>query len=170
MSNVSSQDDEGACADLTSLDGERCITAPAAAMCVTVDDMPSRWIERTQNVTDQPRLGQRDYACARFAVEEDGRERALVSFEAVVYKDAATAAGVFIGTLKSLGFMDLSKLDVGSMGAMLRVAGRPGKEMRAVAFAERNVFGLIMLSRSPDCPVSDSWLASMARLMASRMR
>lgn len=154
----------------STMDGERVITTPAKLMCIRTEDIPTRWVEKRVSVMNQPRFGQRDYASARFCIEEGGLEKAIVSFETVVYKDAPTASGVFVGTLKSLGFLNLSKLQVGDMGAMVEVPGQPSRRLRAVLFAERNVFGLILLSHAKDSVVSDSWLISMARLMVSRMR
>lgn len=154
----------------SAMDGERPVTTPARQMCIRAEDIPSKWSEKRISVMNQPKFGQRDYASVRFCIEDEGVEKATVSFETVVYKDAPTAAGVLVGTLKSLGFLNISKLEVGAMGAMVDVPGQPSRSLRALAFVERNVFGLILLSHSKDCPVSDSWLISMARLMVSRMR
>jgi hypothetical protein len=77
---------------------------------------------------------------------------------------------VLTSTLSKMGFLRLSKVDVGDAGAMIEVEGKVGRRMKAIAFVERNVFGLVLLSCTPDCVASDSWLISMARLMASRMR
>ena len=40
---------------------------------------------------EQPRFGQRDYATSRFSIVEDGVERAVISFEVVIYSDRHTA-------------------------------------------------------------------------------
>jgi hypothetical protein len=52
---------------------------------------------------------------------------------------------------------------------MMEAAGKAGRRMKALAFVERNVYGLIMLSCDSDCNVSDSWLIGMGRIMVSRM-
>jgi hypothetical protein len=118
---------------------------------------------------DQPKFGQRDYAAAKFLMRDNEVEKAALTFETVVYNDQRTAAAVLMGTLSKMGFLQLSKVDVGDAGAMIEVQGRAGRTMKAIAFVERNVFGLVMLSCVPDSSASDSWLISMARLMASRM-
>lgn len=146
--------------------GERIITTPARLMRVSKADMPPIWEELPVKPTSQPRFGQRDYAASRFAM--DG-EKATVSFETVVYNDQKAATSVLMGMLSKIGFLKLTKVEVGDIGAMIEVEGRPGRRMKAIAFVERNVFGLIMLSCNPNCVASDSWLISMARLMASRM-
>jgi hypothetical protein len=151
------------------LGGERAITTAARDMSVTRADLPSRWEERPVKVMDQPKFGQRDYAAAKFLMRDDEVEKAALTFETVVYSDQRTAAAVLMGTLSKMGFLQLSKVDVGDAGAMIEIQGRAGRTMKAIAFVERNVFGLVMLSCMPDCSASDSWLISMARLMASRM-
>lgn len=85
-----------------------------------------------------------------------------------MYNDRETAARVFAGTLAKMGFLRLTRLDLGDMAAMIEVAGHPSRRMRALIFTERNVMGLIMLSTSSERQASDSWLISMGRLMASR--
>lgn len=135
-------------------------------MRVSKADMPPLWEELPVRISSQPRFGQRDYAASRFAMSGD---KATISFETIVYNDQKTATAVLVTTLSKIGFLKLTKLDVGDSGAMIEVEGRPGRKMKAVAFVERNVFGLIMLSCRPECTASDSWLISMARLMASRM-
>jgi len=152
------------------LGGERAIVTPAREMILSKGDLPPAWEERPVRPTDQPRFGQRDYAASRFVMSGGDGERAAVIFEAVVYRDQSTAAAVLAGTLGKIGFLRLSKIDLGDVGAMIEVPGKAGRRMRAIAFVERNVFGLVMLSCRSDCSASDSWLISMARLMASRMR
>lgn len=154
----------------SSVGGERAIRTPALDMCIRAKDMPARWKERRTSVMDQPRFGQRDYASSRFYIEEGGVEKAAINFETVVYKDHRSAASVFAGTLSKMGFLRLSKLDLGDMGAMIEVPGQPSRHLRAVLFTERNVMGLIMLSCATDQHISDSWLISMGRLMVSRAR
>jgi hypothetical protein len=152
------------------LGGERAITRPAREMSISRVDLPPKWEELRVKASDQPRFGQRDYAAAKFLIRDEGAEKAVLSFETVVYKDQRAAASVLMGTLDKMGFLRLSKVDVGDAGAMIEVEGRPGRKMKAIAFVERNVFGLVLLSCTPDCSASDSWLISMARLMVSRMR
>lgn len=154
----------------TSIGGERPIRTPARDMCVGPEDLPPRWRERKVSVMEQPKFGQRDYVARRFAVVEGGVEKANVSFEVVVYKDHRTAGSVFAGTVEKMGFLHLSKLDLGDMGAMIEVPGQPSRDLRALVFTERNVLGLIMLSSAKDYKVSNSWLISMGRLMASRAK
>lgn len=150
--------------------GERAITTPAREMSITAGDMPARWTESKVRVMDQPKFGQRDYAATRFHQGEGSAEKANISFETVVYSDHQTAAGVLMGTLGKMSFLKLSKVDLGDAGAMVEVVGHPSRRLRAIAFVERNVVGLIMLSSKRDSSISDSWLISMARVMASRMK
>lgn len=152
----------------SSMDGERPIRTPALDMCIGSEDLSPRWSEMKVSVLEQPKFGQRDYAVRRFAMIEDGREKATVSFEVVVYNDQQTATRVLAGTLGKMGFLRLTRLDVGDMGAVVEVAGHPSRRLRALMFVERNVMGLIMLSTTMDRQASDSWLISMGRLMASR--
>lgn len=149
---------------------ERPIRTPARELCVGPEDLPPRWRERRVSVMEQPKFGQRDYIARRFAVVEGGVEKANLSFEVVVYKDHHTASSVFAGTLSKMGFLHLTKLDLGDMGAMIEVPGQPSRDLRALLFTERNVMGLIMLSTAKDYHVSNSWLISMGRLMVSRAR
>jgi hypothetical protein len=154
----------------SSIGGEREIHTPAREMCICGADLSPKWREKAISVMVQPKFGQRDYAVAKFVVEEQSQEKALLSFETVVYKDHDTAAGVFAGTLKHMGFLKLSKLDLGDMGAMIEVQGSPNKTLKAILFTERNVMGIIMLSSARDYNVPDAWLVSMARLMAGRTK
>ncbi len=151
------------------LGGERAITMPAREMSISRADLPQRWEERPVKIMEQPKFGQRDYAAAKFLMRDQSGEKAALSFETVVYNDQRTAAAVLISTLSKMGFLKLSKVDVGDAGAMIEVEGKVGRRMKAIAFVERNVFGLVLLSCTPDCVASDSWLISMTRLMASRM-
>jgi hypothetical protein len=139
-------------------------------MCIFLEDLPARWVERPMQVPSRPHTGQQDYAASKFALLDGGRPKGLVSFETVVYKDQRTATDVLVGTLSRISFLKLSKLDLGDAGVMIELAGKPGQVMRAIAFIERNVYGLIMLSCEPDRLVSDTWLIGMARTMAGRMR
>ena len=153
---------------LSGMELERPIRTPARDMCIRSDDLSPRWKEKKVSVLEQPKFGQRDYAVRRFVISEDGVEKAATSFEVVVYNDRETAARVFAGTLAKMGFLRLTRLDLGDMAAMIEVAGHPSRRMRALIFTERNVMGLIMLSTSSERQASDSWLISMGRLMASR--
>jgi len=153
----------------SSIGGERPIRTPARQMCVGPTDMPLRWSERKVSVLEQPKFGQRDYAVSRFAITDDnGKESALASFEVVVYSDHQTAARVFVSTLKKMGFLRLTKLDLADMAAIIEVPGHPTRKLRALIFTERNVMGLIMLSTVSERYASDAWMISMGRLMASR--
>ena len=136
-------------------------------MCIRSEDLSPRWKEKKVSVLEQPKFGQRDYAVRRFVISEDGVEKAATSFEVVVYNDRGTAARVFAGTLAKMGFLRLTRLDLGDMAAMIEVAGHPSRRMRALIFTERNVMGLIMLSTSSERQASDSFI-SMGRLMAFR--
>ena len=152
------------------MDGEQPIRTPARDICVTAEDMPLLWREEKVSVMEQPRFGQRDYATSRFSIVEDGVERAVISFEVVIYSDRHTAANVFSGTLGKMRFLHLARLELGDMGAMIEVPGHPSRRLCALLFTERNVMSLIMLSVSRDHEISDRWLISMGRLMASRIR
>lgn len=152
----------------SSTGGERPIRTPARDMCICPEDLSPRWSEKKVSVLEQPKFGQRDYAVRRFVISEDGMEKAAASFEVVVYNDHSTAARVFAGTLGKMGFLRLTRLELGDMAAVIEVPGHPSRKMRALIFTERNVMGLIMLSTSSDRQVSDSWLISMGRLMVSR--
>jgi hypothetical protein len=152
------------------LGGERAITTPAREMSMLRTDLPPRWEERPVNIVDQPKFGQRDYATARFLMRDQTGEKAALSFETVVYNDQKTAARMLMSMLSKMGFLKLSKVEIGDAGVMIEAEGKVGRKMKAIAFVERNVFGLVMLSCTTDAAASDSWLISMARLMASRMR
>ncbi len=152
----------------SSTGGERPIRTLAKDMCICPEDLSPRWSEKKVSVLEQPKFGQRDYAVRRFVISEDGMEKAAASFEVVVYNDHSTAARVFAGTLGKMGFLHLTRLELGDMAAVIEVPGHPSRKMRALIFTERNVMGLIMLSTSSDRQVSDSWLISMGRLMVSR--
>ena len=152
------------------LGGERAITTPARDMNMKMSDMPPKWAEKQAKLLDQPKFGQRDYFVTKFSLMDGSKERANISFETIVYKDQKTAMALLIGTLSHMTFLRLTKVEVGDVGAMIEVRGRADRRLKAVAFVERNVFGLIMLSAATDYTVSDSWLISMARLMVSRMR
>jgi hypothetical protein len=146
------------------------IETPAREMSIGLDDLPARWVERPLQEPSRPRIGQLDYAGSKFALREGDRYKGLVSFETVVYEDRRTATDVLVGTLSRIPFLKMSKLDLGDAGAMVEMAGKPGQVMKAIAFVERNVYALILLSCEPDNSVTDIWLIRMARIMAARMR
>lgn len=149
---------------------EDLIETPAREMSIGLDDLPARWVERPMQEQSRPRIGQQDYAGSKFALLEGDRPKGMILFETVVYQDRRTAADVLVGTLSRIPFLKMSKLDLGETGAMVELAGRPGQVMRAVAFVERNVYALIMLSCEPDTMVTNTWLIGMARVMAARIR
>ncbi|MBI0583823.1 MAG: hypothetical protein ISF22_06295 [Methanomassiliicoccus sp.] len=154
-----------------SLNGaERPIVRPAREMIIGPGDLPTRWAELPSRASEQPRLGQRDYAAAKYVLMDDRKEKGQISFETIVYKDHKMAVDVLVGMVSKMATLKLSRLDLGDAGVMIEAEGKVGRKMKAVAFIERNVYGLIMLSADSASNISDPWLISMARIMASRMR
>ncbi len=151
-------------------EAERAIHTPAKDMSIRNGDLPSRWMEQKVNVLNQPKFGQTDYHIKRFALDEDGSRKALISFETIVYKDHVQASKMFVTTVRKLGPLYLSKLDIGDIAVMVEVKGHPTQDLKALIFLERNVMGLIMLSSSSNHRISDQWIVSMARLMLSRTK
>jgi hypothetical protein len=155
-------------ADCGELDARPVIVRSARDMNVSACDLPARWTERVGQ-ENEPRLGQADHSISRFQLLEGKRPKGQISFETMVFKDRRTAAEVLVGTLSRLPFHKMSRIDLGDAGAMIELIGKPGRTMRTIAFVKNNVCGLIMLTCEHDSGVTDLWLVSMARLMASRM-
>lgn len=150
--------------------GERPIVRPAIEMNIAPKDMPTRWAEVAVKQPEQLRAEKGGYAVSRFVMMDGRKDLGQLSFETVVYRDRKTAVEVLVKTLSKMSCLKLSKVDLGDAGAMMEAVGKAGRKMKAIAFVERNVYGLIMMSCDAECKVSDSWLISMGRLMVSRMR
>jgi len=149
--------------------GEQLIVRPASEMNIVPADLPTRWAEMPINASEQLRLEKGNYAVSRFALMDGPRGRGQLSFETVVYPSRKTAVDVLVKTLSKVTCLRLTRVDLGEAGAMMEAVGKAGRKMRALAFVERNVYGLIMLSCDQECKVPDSWLISMGRVMVSRM-
>jgi hypothetical protein len=150
--------------------GERVIARPAREMIILPNDLPTRWAEVPVNAAEQLRPEQGSYAVSRFVLMDGRKERGVLSFEAVVYPDQRTAVDVLVKTLSKMTCLKLTRVSLGDAGAMMEAVGKAGRSVKAMAFVERNVYGLIMMSCEAECNVSDSWLISMGRIMVSRMR
>ncbi len=144
------------------------IRTPASRMSIFSEDMPLVWEHERSKVMGQPNFGQRDYAASNFKLVNAGQQKATISFETVVYKDAANAMSMFGTMVSKLGPLSLSKLDVGDIGVMIQTNDRPSKRFKAISFVQNNVIGIIMASSSDDRQIPDVWLVKLARLMSSR--
>ncbi len=151
-------------------DFERPIIRPASEMNIVPRDLPSRWVEVPVKMPERLGANNERYAVSRFVMKDGEKDLGQLSFETVVYRDRKTAVDVLVKTLSKMSCLKLSRVDLGEAGAMMEAVGKAGRKMKAIAFVERNVYGLIMLSCDSACKVSDSWLISMGRLMVSRMR
>lgn len=149
--------------------GEQVIARPASEMNIVHADLPTRWAEVPVKLSEQLRLDKGNYAVSRFTLTDDRRDDGQLSFETVVYPDRKTAVEVLVKTLSKMSCLKLSRVDLGEAGAMMEAVGKAGRIMKAIAFVERNVYGLIMLSCDESCNVSNTWLIGMGRLMVSRM-
>jgi len=143
---------------------------PASEMIIVPNDLPTRWAEVPVQATEKLRIEQGNYAVSRFALMDGKKEKGQLSFETVVYPNQRAAVDVLVKTLSKMTCLKLTKVGLGDAGAMMEAVGKAGRDMKAIAFVERNVYGLIMMSCDADCSVSDSWLISMGRVMVSRMR
>lgn len=150
--------------------GERTIARPASEMNIVSQDLPTRWAEVPVKQPERLHGDKDSYAVSRFAMMDGRKDLGQLSFETVVYRDRKTAVDVLVKTLSKMSCLKLSRVDLGDAGAMMEAVGKAGRKMKAVAFVERNVYGLIMLSCDAECKVPDSWLIGMGRLMVSRMR
>ncbi|MDW5563999.1 MAG: hypothetical protein SA339_12325 [Methanomassiliicoccus sp.] len=148
---------------------ERAIDRPASEMIIVPNDLPTRWTEVPIKPSERLREEKVDYAVSRFALMDGRKESGKLSFEAMVYRNQRAAVEVLVKMLGKMTSLQLTRVDLGTAGAMMEVVGKAGRKMKAVAFVERNVFGLIMLSCDTESGVSDAWLLSMGRLMISRM-
>jgi hypothetical protein len=149
--------------------GEHVITRPASEMNIVPGDLPTRWAEVPVKLSEQLRLEKGDYAVSRFTLMDGHKDRGQLSFETVVYPNRKAAVDVLVKTLSKMTCLKLTRVDLGEAGAMMEAVGKAGRRMKAIAFVERNVYGLIMLSCDEECSISDSWLIGMGRTMVSRM-
>ena len=149
--------------------GERAIVRPAGEMTIVPSDLPTRWAEVPVKASEKLHHDSENYAVSRFALMDGRKEKGLLSFETIVYRNHKAASDVLVKMLSRMSCLKLTRVALGDAGAMMEAAGKAGRRMKALAFVERNVYGLIMLSCDSDCNVSDSWLIGMGRIMVSRM-
>lgn len=149
--------------------GEHVISRPASEMNIAPSDLPTKWAEVPVKLEEQLRLEKGNYAVSRFALMDGRRDRGQLSFETMVYPDRNTATQVLVKTLGKMSSLKLSRVELGEAGAMMEAVGKAGRVLKAIAFVERNVYGLIMLSCDEECKVSGTWLIGLGRLMVSRM-
>ncbi len=149
-------------------EAERPTFTPAKGIIIGALDMPPKW--KAVEKPGGPKYGQRDYAASEFVVEVDGEEKARITFELIAFNDIASARNLFEGTLRSITFLPMTRLDVGWVGAMIDNPGKMNKNSKALVFVERNVVCLILVTHQSNYGVSNHWLISMARLQDSRIR
>ncbi len=152
------------------VDFERPVDTPANQMIIDRYEMPPKWEGKQDPQTEGPRYGHWDYASRRFCVNVEGKEKAEISFELIMFRNTASARNLLESTIRSMSFLPITKLDLGWVGVMIESPGKAGKTCKALMFAERNVVCLILASHSLDYMVSNHWLMSMARLQHSRIK
>ena len=149
---------------------ERPVTTPASQMIIDSDDMPPKWGTKVKPENNGPKYGHWDYASRNFCAEVEGKEKAEIAFELIMFRDTAAARNLLESTIRSMTFLPMTRLDIGWVGVMVDSPGRATKTCKALMFVERNVVCLMLVSHDPDYAVSNHWLISMARLQNSRIR
>ncbi len=152
------------------VDFERPVEASANQMIIGANDMPPKWMVKQDAQNKGPKYGHSDYAARHYCAIAEGKQKAEISFELIMFRSSAMARDLLESTIRNMAFLPMTRLDVGWVGVMINSPGKAGKTSKALMFVERNVVCLILVSHDSDYVLSNHWLVSMARLQLSRIK